>query len=90
MRTSSAVLAVISLLGCAPAGADPNPKLEGNLDAHARLLAPIRVQSLTLIPIAAAIPPKGGDDLLVLDEAMPKKLVSHQGGRRPAASTTSR
>lgn len=76
MRTHSAVLAVVCLLGCAPAGADPNPKLAGNLDAHARLLAPIQVQSLTLLPIAAVDAPKTGDDLLVLDEAMPKKLVS--------------
>ena len=76
MRIHPAVLAVVSLLGCAKAGADPKPKLEGNLDAHARLLAPIQVQSLTLLPIAAVDAPKTGDDLLVLDEAMPKKLVS--------------
>ena len=74
MRT---LLAVLALSGCATAGADPQPpKLEGNLDAHARLLAPIQVESLTLLPIAAVDPPKGGDDLLVLDEAMPKKLVA--------------
>lgn len=76
MRTHSAVLAVVTLLGCASAAADPQPKLEGYLDAHARLLAPIQVQSLTLLPIAAVDTPKGGEDLLVLDEAMPKKLVS--------------
>jgi hypothetical protein len=70
------LLAVLVISGCASAAADPNPTLEGNLDAHARVLAPIQVQSLTLLPIAAVDAPKGGDDLLVLDEAMPKKLVS--------------
>jgi ARG/rhodanese/phosphatase superfamily protein len=73
MRT---LLAVLAISGCAAAGADPNPKREGNLDPHARLLAPIQVQSLTLLPIAAVDPPKSSDDLLVLDEAMPKKLVA--------------
>lgn len=74
MRT---LLAVLAITGCATAGADPQPpKLEGNLDAHARLLAPIQVESLTLLPIAAVDPPKAPDNLLVLDEAMPKKLVA--------------
>jgi hypothetical protein len=74
MRT---LLAVLAVAGCATAGADPQPpKLEGNLDAHARLLAPIQVESLTILPIAAVDPPKVPDNLLVLDEAMPKKLVA--------------
>ena len=74
MRT---LLAVLAVAGCATAGADPQPaKLEGNLDAHARLLAPIQVESLTLLPIASVDPPGKDDDLLVLDEAMPKKLVA--------------
>ena len=70
------LLAVLAVAGCARAGADPQPKLEGNLDKTARLLAPIQVESLTLLPIAAVDPPKAGTDLLVLDEAMPKKLVA--------------
>jgi hypothetical protein len=73
MRT---LLAVLLVAGCARAGADPQPKLEGNLDKNARLLAPIQVESLTLLPIATIDPPKAGTDLLVLDEAMPKKLVA--------------
>jgi hypothetical protein len=72
MRT---LLAVLAVSVCATAGADPLPT-NGNLDAHARLLAPIQVESLTLLPIAAVDPPAKDAELLVLDEAMPKKLVA--------------
>lgn len=72
MRTLLAV-AVVAVSGCATAAADPNP---AELDAHARLAAPIQVESLTLLPIVAVDPAKQPDDLLVLDEAMPKRLVT--------------
>ena len=78
MRTLLAV-AVVAVSGCATAAADPKP---AELDAHARLAAPIQVESLTLLPIVAVDPPKQADNLLVLDEAMPKKLVTikEEGG----------
>ena len=72
MRTLMAV-AVVVVSGCATAAADPKP---AELDADARLAAPIQVESLTLLPIVAVDPPKQPDNLLVLDEAMPKKLVT--------------
>ncbi|MGE5180635.1 MAG: ARPP-1 family domain-containing protein [Acidobacteriota bacterium] len=82
MRKATGLLAVLTILGCQRAGADrpakhdkppPDPALQ--LDAHARVLPPIRVQSLALTPIVSTDPPGQDDDLLVLDEAMPKKLV---------------
>lgn len=39
------------------------------------MLAPIQVESLTLTPIVAKQAPAQADSLLVLDEAMTKKLV---------------
>lgn len=86
MRT---LLAVV-VFGCATAAADPNPT---ELDAKARLAAPIQVESLTLLPIVATDPPKQTEDLLVLDEAMPKKLVrikEEDGGNVNALELTNK
>ncbi len=81
MTKATGLLAVLTFVGCQRAGADrtehkkPPPDPAFQLDAHARVLPPIQVQSLALTPIVSTDPPAQDDDLLVLDEAMPKKLV---------------
>ncbi len=80
MHKATGLLAVLALSGCDRATADkappkpaPDPTLA--LDAHARLLPPVRVESLALSPIVSTDPPGNDPEMLVLDEAMPKKLV---------------
>jgi hypothetical protein len=83
MRKATGLLAVLTVVGCQHAGADrtekenvkPPPDPAFALDAHARVLPPIQVRSLALTPIISTDPPGAEEDLLVLDEAMPKKLV---------------
>jgi hypothetical protein len=86
-----AVLAVSSLLAIVPtvASADsggfaksPTPKAPpppaptgGTLSESAKMLDPIQVESLTLTPIVSTKQKIEEQPLLVLDEAMPKKLV---------------
>ncbi len=48
---------------------------DDSISDKARLLDPIQIDSLTITPIASTQPAKAAPDLLVLDEAMPKKLV---------------
>jgi hypothetical protein len=65
-----------TLFGVARADATPpakHPDAKTFLD-HASLLAPIQVDSLSIVPIVADQKPPD-DDLLVLDEAMREKLV---------------
>src|SRR5439155_23961793 len=69
---------VLTPFGCAHAKPDqgpPKPDPAFALDAHARMLPPIRVQSLALRQVVSTDPPAQDEDMLVLDEAMPKKLV---------------
>jgi hypothetical protein len=74
------ILVLSTAAACTRAGAKeppkpppPDPKLV--LDEHARLAAPIQVESLQLTPIISTDNPVPSDDLMVLDEAMEKKLV---------------
>jgi hypothetical protein len=48
---------------------------DDSISDKAKLLDPIQVDSLTITPIASTQKAKATPDLLVLDEAMPKKLV---------------
>jgi hypothetical protein len=82
MRYATGLLAVLSISAIALAddgkfATPPTPKpapTSTSLSARATFGAPIQVESLTLTPILANNP--GTDEkLLVLDEAMPKKLV---------------
>ena len=70
---------MLAMCACDKAGAKANEKPKPDpaliLDAHARVLAPIQVESLQLTPIVTTDTPIPSDDLLVLDEAMPQKLV---------------
>ena len=75
MRNATGLLAVLVLAGCTHAESKPAPDPALALDAHARLLAPIRVESLALTPIVTTDPKPDNTEMLVLDEAMPKKLV---------------
>jgi len=50
-------------------------KTPGSLSETAKLLEPIQVESLTLTPIVSTKQKLDDEKLLVLDEAMPKKLV---------------
>ena len=53
----------------------PKPATPGALSESAKMLAPIQVESLTLTPIVSTKEKVSDDKLIVLDEAMPKKLV---------------
>lgn len=82
MRTALGLLSVAVLATAAradsptrtPPRAEP-PAATQTLMDHAKLLDPIQIESLTLTPIVSTDPPKAADQLIVLDEAMPKKLV---------------
>jgi hypothetical protein len=92
MRHATGLLVITlcagSLVHAAPdAKAPPPPSPSPSKDAaaitdQATMLSPIQVDSLTLTPIVAKPrdPPKKDPDLLVLDEAMPAKLVRIQEG----------
>jgi hypothetical protein len=67
----SSVLAVLAV----PLSARADGPKSDELAPGTTALAPITTGSLTLIPLVAAKPDTAGDDLLVLDEAMTKKLV---------------
>lgn len=77
-----AVIAISSLASAAPGGfskAPPQkptpPATPAALSESSKMLAPIQVESLTLTPIVSTDATVKDDKLLVLDEAMPKKLV---------------
>jgi len=70
-----AVLATSSSVLADDARKQPTPDVKG-LNDHAALLDPIQVDSLTLTPIVATGTSADPGDLLVLDEAMPAKLVT--------------
>lgn len=55
--------------------APPPPPADVSLSASAKMLDPIQVESLTLTPIVSTEAKPKDDKLLVLDEAMGKKLV---------------
>lgn len=55
-----------------PTPRSPEPQV---LDDHAALLAPIQLDGLTLVPIVERTP-TSADDVLVLDEAMARRLVA--------------
>lgn len=76
MRHATGLLAIVALSGIALADAPktPPPKAASFTD-HAKLLDPIRVESLSVTPIIATGALPKTEDLLVLDEAMAKKLV---------------
>lgn len=74
----NAAVIVVALAACQASSADPKtPAAADKLDEHARLGKPITVESLTVIPIVStdAANPKE-PDLITLDEAFPKKLVT--------------
>src|SRR5687768_15590908 len=83
MRLATGLSAVIALSSFASAEAPknaapsppPSPAPTGALSESAKLLAPIQVESLTLTPIVTTKQKLEQDNLLVLDEAMGKKLV---------------
>lgn len=82
MRKATGLSAVVMIMGCQHAGADehkkPPPDPSTILDAHARVLPAIKIKSLAITPIVSTDPPAQlaqDDDMLVLDEAFPKKLV---------------
>jgi hypothetical protein len=77
-----AVLAFSSLAAAAPgdsakapAPKTPPPAPPASLSESAKMLDPIQVESLTLTPIVSTKQTTEDQQLLVLDEAMPKKLV---------------
>jgi hypothetical protein len=84
MRTPALLAISLFVLGCQRAGADeakktptaPPKPAPTALDDHAGLLAPVQVDSLTLIPIVATAPIERDPDMMVLDEAFDKKLLS--------------
>ena len=53
----------------------PKPAAPGALSESSKMLDPIQVESLTLTPIVSTKQKIEDEKLLVLDEAMPKKLV---------------
>lgn len=67
MRHATGLLAVMILSSVASAN--------NALTERTEMLPPIQVESLTLTPIVAKQAPEKPENLLVLDEAMPKKLV---------------
>lgn len=86
MRHATGLLAVLTISTLASANESPPkapvkapPKATATasvtLSERAQMLAPIEVESLTLTPIVAKAAPEVAEDLLVLDEAMKKKLV---------------
>ncbi len=79
-----AVIAISSLASASPGGSakappakapPPAPAAPGALSESAKMLDPIQVESLTLTPIVSTKQQIEQTDLLVLDEAMSKKLV---------------
>src|SRR5262245_22036629 len=75
-----AVLALSSLAAADTGGAKSPPKPQappttGALSETSKMLDPIQVESLTLTPIVSTKQKIEDQKLLVLDEAMPKKLV---------------
>jgi hypothetical protein len=85
MRTALGLLAMstLALSGIAIANPDtprktPEPATPKTLAERAAFLDPIQIESLSLTPIVSTAPAGASvdDNLLVLDEAMPKKLVS--------------
>ena len=83
MRLATGLSAVIAMSSVASAEAPkkapppppPAPAQTAALSESAKLLAPIQVESLTLTPIVTTKQKLEQDNLLVLDEAMGKKLV---------------
>ncbi len=76
----SAVIVFSSLASAAPSATPkaPNPApppATPTLSERTNMLAPIQVESLTLTPIVAKSVPEKPENLIVLDEAMKKKLV---------------
>jgi hypothetical protein len=59
----------------APPPAPPAPPATPALSERTQMLSPIQVESLTLTPIVAKVAPEKPENLIVLDEAMKKKLV---------------
>src|SRR5437867_3397412 len=76
MRPLLALVSVVAL--CRLASAAPKDTPPQALFEHAKLLEPIKVESVALTPIISTDPKIADDNLLVLDEAMPKKLVRIQ------------
>jgi len=78
MRHATGLFALCALssfaLADAPKDKDKDKKPASALDGK-KLLDPIQVESLSLTPIIATAAPAKTEDMLVLDEAMPKKLV---------------
>ncbi len=76
MRHATGLLSVIAFTSVAAANptapAGPKPS---SLSDRTVMLQPIQVESLALTPIIAKAAPSASDSLLVLDEAMSKKLV---------------
>jgi hypothetical protein len=80
----SAIIVFSSLASAAP-NASPQPPSktpapppapkEATLSERMEMLTPIQVESLTLTPIVAKATPEKPEQLIVLDEAMKKKLV---------------
>src|SRR5579859_4731443 len=77
MRTALGLLSVCLATSALaqPAQRAPEPTDASALSDHTRLLDPIQVDSLTVTPIVATKLDPHPLDLIVLDEAMPKKLV---------------
>jgi hypothetical protein len=65
MRTVIATVLVMSSVAYA----------DTTIAKNAQLADPIQVDSVTITPIVSTEPAKAGPDMIVLDEAMPKKLV---------------
>src|SRR5690606_24327947 len=87
MRHATGLFAVIAISSLASANPDrsakappskappPAPAAPRALSDAAKMLDPIQVESLTLTPIVSTKQEIEQHDLLVLDEAMSKKLV---------------
>jgi hypothetical protein len=74
MRQARGLFVVIAISSVASADT-PAPPPTDALSANAKLLAPIQVESLTLTPIVSTAQKLEPEPLIVLDEAMSKKLV---------------
>ena len=78
MRSAIGLFALVSTVSLVHADAPkkaPETPTTKTLAERAAFLDPIQVDSLTLTPIVSTQPPPADENLLVLDEAMPQKLV---------------
>jgi hypothetical protein len=78
MRSAIGLLAIFATSGLVRADAPrkaPDSPTTQTLAERAAFLDPIQVDSLTLTPIVSTAAPPPDENLLVLDEAMPAKLV---------------